>query len=173
MLRREKYELISAMKIEINRYLENTDIQGIRQLQLFLAGSEIFPKLRQSDNQLYMLDRFCYIWRREKAGLLEKGIYEDIFWQVHSLEELQRKYNMIKYAILRIENHFPQELCERAFDEIISQQVSGVGIGVITDQETFHKQDNMIQTAKLLEKMNQQSKAVMLLEYGIDRGILT
>ncbi|MBP3205362.1 MAG: hypothetical protein J6M66_08060 [Lachnospiraceae bacterium] len=173
MLRREKYELVSTMKAEIDRYLKNTDLQGIRRMQLFLANSEMFPKLRQADNQLYMLDRFCYIWRREKAKLLERGMDEDIFWQVHSLEELQRKYNVIKYAILRIENHFPQELSARALDEVIRYRISGTGIGVVIDQESFQKRNNMIQIAGLLEKRDQQGTAVMLLEYGLDRGILT
>ncbi len=173
MLKKEMYELLLEIRKEVNEYLKKIDEVGLEDLLLYLTRSKEYIRLCMHDNQLFMLNQFCFIWKNEKVKLLKNNIYEDIFSNIHSLDDVQFRYNSIKYAALRIENNLPYEMCSDAIDVLVDAGISGIAMGVIICSDTQEKKHNMIKMAELLEQKGQQDKAVMLLEYGISKGIFS
>ena len=100
----QQYREVLRLKREINLRLSvGTGFWEIRELALFLAGDKAYLKLKKEEKQLMMLDCFFGIWQEEKKKLPKGRIETDIFHDISSLEELEKKYQRIKYCGLRIE----------------------------------------------------------------------
>ena len=164
----QQYDELIVLREEINKRLRELDFEKIKELLLWLAHSNGFQRLKTRDNQMIMLDCYANIWIEEKRKLEQLGIHEDIFNGIHSLQDVERKYLLIKYCALRLENGVPEEFCEQAIDDLILEKVSGIAIGKITVFETLRREENMVEIARWLKRKGQAVTAITLLQYGAD-----
>ena len=164
----QQYDELIVLREEINKRLRELDFEKIKELLVWLAHSNGFQQLKTRDNQMIMLDCFSNIWIEEKKKLEHLGIHEDIFNGIHSLQDVERKYLLIKYCALRMENGVPEEFCEQAIDDLILEKVSGIAIGKITVFETHRREANMVGIARWLKRKGQAVTAITLLQYGAD-----
>lgn len=160
----QQYQAMRRIKPEIDKRLGNADFQGIKELLLWLAQSEDYLRLKGGDNQLRMLDIFCSIWVEEKKQLSEMGIEDDIFGGVNSLRDIEKKYLMIEYAVMRLERAMPEELYEQAAENLMENKISGIAISKIIYLETLEKEKNALKMARLLKKRSQFYTAMVLLQ---------
>lgn len=164
----QQYEELLALREELTDRLQNLDFNKIKDLILWLAKSTSFQRLKAKENQLIMLDCFTNIWLEEKKKLEKLGIHEDIFYGINSLQDVERKYLLIKYSALRLENEVPDIFCEQAIEELIQKKVSGIAMGKIIVFETSRREQNLVEMAKWLKRKKQVVTAVTLLQYGND-----
>ncbi|MBR6665235.1 MAG: tetratricopeptide repeat protein [Lachnospiraceae bacterium] len=174
----QRYNELLKLRIEINEKLKILNFEKIKELILELKKSVVFQKLKKEDNQLSMLDCFFDIWIEEKKELESVGIHEDIFWGIHSLEEVEQRYLAIKFCILRIENKVPLQLCEESVKELVGYRVSGIAIGKILIIESCKRAENAVVLAHLLKMRGEMIRAIYLLqkvnkEYPNNTDILT
>lgn len=163
----QQYGEILRLKREINLRLgTKTGFQEIKELIRFLAGDKSYLILRQQERQLMMLDCFFGIWLKEKEKLTKIGIETDIFDCISSLEELERKYQRIKYCGLRIENAVPYPYVEQALEWIEEDKVSGIAVGKIFLRETSKREENLSSMAQYLKQRGDAINALVLLQYG-------
>ena len=163
----QQYQKLIELQIEINDRLKDLNFEKVKDLILFLAKSESFQKLKKKDNQMIILDCFCSVWIEEKKQLEPLGVQEDIFYGVNSLKDLERKYLLVKYTALRIENHVPEVYIEQAIDEIIKEKISGIAIEKIVVFETSEREKNIVEIAAWLKEKNQILTAMSLLQSGL------
>ena len=173
----EKYEELLALKKELNERLSNLNFEKIKELIIWLAKSKSYQRVKEKDNQMIILDLFCSVWLEEKKKLEPMGIHEDIFCDVKSLEDMEKKYLAIKYCALRLENNIPEIYCEQAVNKLIDLKVSGIAIGRIIITETYKRENNIICMAQWMKMKQQMITAIILLQYGEkfyerDRNIL-
>lgn len=167
----EKYQELLRLKKEINQRMENgTEFQKLKELMLYLAQDKTYPKLKEKDNQLAMLDLFLKIWIAEKRKLPELGINEDIFYQVFNLDDVEHKYLKVQYCGLRIENIVPDEYCEQALKWLVENRVSGLAIGQIVVVETKKKEENLLYIARYLRRHMETLNALLMIQYA--NGVL-
>ena len=164
----QQYEELQVLIKEIDSKLENLDFQKIKKMILWLMQSKIYQKLKQKENRLMMLDCFCIIWLEEKKCLTKWGIYEDIFYGIRSLADVEKKYHIIEYSGLRIENKMPDFLCEQAVDELIEYKASGIAISRIYIMETYKREDNILQISRILKEKGQFVTAGILLQEALN-----
>lgn len=163
----QQYQELLRLKREINQRLRmGTDFPGIRELMLYLAKERAYYKLRDIENQLIMLESFFRIWLEEKKKLPDLGIETDIFFQVSSLEDVERKYQRIKFCGLRIENAIPKEWCEQGLECLEEDKVSGLAAGRIIAAETKNKEENLLYMAQFLKERGNFVNALLLLQYA-------
>lgn len=163
----QQYRELLRLKKEINiRLKRGTDFQNIKELMLMLAKDQGYQILKGKENQMIILDCFLGIWLKEKRRLSELGIETDIFYQVSSLDELEQKYQTIRYCGLRIENNVPDEYIEQAFLWLIDQKVSGIAIGKIVIYGTKHRENNLLYLARGLKQKGDLTNAILLLQYA-------
>ena len=163
----QQYSELQILLAEINKRLGNLNFQAIKELILWLEQNPMYKKLKQKENQLRMLDCFCSIWLEEKKELEKLGIHEDIFYGIHSLEDVERKYLAIKYCGLRIENKVPIVYCQQAAEELIRWKVSGIAISRIFISETYKREENVVQISQLLKERQQLITVIILLQEGL------
>lgn len=162
----QQHEELLALRPQIDERLRDLNFEKIKDLQLWLAKSGSFKKLKVRDNQLIFLDEFCQIWLEEKQKLSQVGIDTDIFYGVDSLESLERKYLTIQFGILRLETPMPVEYYEQAVDDFIAYHISGIALYKILMQETARREENIVKLAGLLLDRNQIATAIFLLQKG-------
>lgn len=164
---KQQYEELLRLKKEINQKLkEGTEFLQIKELMLHLAGDPAYTKLKGKDNQLIMLECFFNIWLKEKKKLPDLGIETDVFYGVLSLNDVERKYQKIKYCGLRIENKVPDEYIRQALSWLIKDQVSGMATGQIVARETKEKEKNILQIEQCLRQGGQVLNALLLIQYA-------
>lgn len=168
MNREEQYKQLVILKEEINRRLQNTDFDTIKELILYLNRSPMYSKLVLEDTQLAYLQVCSEIWLEEKRRQ-ECLDVEDIFFGVNTLERLEEKYYLVKRAGLRIENRLSEADCEEAIDCLIDKKVSGIAIGIIIAQSTGEVECNLLTIADYLKAKGQLITAITLLQYAEER----
>lgn len=166
----EQYQEISKIKQEINlRLSRGTAASDIRELAIFLAQDRNYQKINTSENQLIKLSHFLTIWQEEKQKLPSLGISEDIFYQVHNLDELEQKHRRIEYYGLRIENNVPEPYCRELMDLLMEQKVSGLALGIIIRNRTERGGHNLLSVARELKQRLDLPNAVLLLQYAREK----
>lgn len=164
---KQQYQELLRLKKEIDQRLKNgTDFQKIKELMLYLAQDSAYPKLKLKENQLIMLERFFNIWLREKRKLPDLGVETDIFDKVSSLDDVEQKYQRIKYCGLRIENLVPAEYIGQAIEWLVKDKVSGIAIGKIIVLETQNKEENLLYIAQYIRERGDSFNALLLLQYA-------
>lgn len=162
-----QYRELLRLKEEINiRLSRGTDFQNIKELMLMLAKDQGYQVLKGKENQMIILDCFLGIWLKEKRRLPELGIETDIFYQIGSLNELEHKYQKIKYCGLRIENKVPDEYIGQAFAWLADQRISGIAMGKIVISETKCRESNILYLAGKLKQTGDLMNAILLLQYA-------
>ena len=164
----QQYEILMALRSELDEKLKDLNFQKIKDMILWLAKSEDFKELQKKDTQLSMLEEFCRIWTDEKTKLVEAGIWEDIFYKVDSLEALEQKYLNLQFGLLRLETPMPVIYYEQAVDGLIAYRVSGIALYKILMRETARKEQNILKLAGLLKEKGQIMTARFLLQCGKD-----
>lgn len=160
----QQYEELQVLIKEIDSRLVDLDFLKIKELILWLMQSKTYQKLKGKENKLMMLDCFCIIWLEEKKCMTKLGVYEDIFGGIRSLADVERKYHIIEYSGLRIENKMPDYICEQAVDELIENKVSGIAISKIYIRETYKREENILQISRILKEKGQLATASILLQ---------
>lgn len=164
---KQQYQELLRLKEEINqRLVSGTDFQNIKELMLYLAKDQAYYKLKFTENQLIMLESFFCIWLKEKRKLPDLGIETDIFSKVSCLDDVEKKYQKIKFCGLRIENTVPEEYIEQAVQWLIENEVSGLAIGKIITSETKDRVKNLLGIAQHLRKREEFFNALLLLQYA-------
>lgn len=164
---KEEYKEIARLKHEINiRLAGGTAYSDINDLALFLAQNRRYQELYTMENQFVRLQHFLTVWGAEKQKLPDLGISEDIFYQVHNLDELEQKYRRIEYYGLRIENNVPEFYCRELMDLLLEQKVSGIAFGIIVRNRTENGQHNLLLIARELMRRLELPNAVLLLQYA-------
>lgn len=167
---KQQYEELLRLKKEINQRLEKgTGFAQIKELMLYLAGDQAYPKLKVRENQLIKLESFFNIWLKEKRKLPDLGIETDIFYKVFSLNDAERKYQKIQYLGLRIENSVPDAYCEQALEWAEEDQVSGIAIGKIVAKETEKREENILRLTQYLRQRSDSLNALLLMQYANER----
>lgn len=162
----QQYQELLRLREEINTRLEKgTDFQNIKELILCLAKDQGYQKLKGKENQMIRLDRFLSIWLEEKRKLSELGIVEDIFSGTGSLDELEQKYQKIKYCALRVENRVPEPYIDQSISWLIEKKISGIAIGKIVVFETRAREENLLYIAQELKRHGNLPGAILLLQY--------
>lgn len=162
----EQYESLIEIKKEIDNKLKDLDFQKTKELLLWLAKSDVYQKLKTKENQMIMLAFFCDTWLEEKKKLSSLGIDDDIFYQADSLEKIEKKYQTLKFGMLRLENEVPEEYCEQIVQYIIDKRISGIAIAKMVSFETKHKESNILKISHRLSENTQTIKAIVLLQYA-------
>lgn len=166
----KQYQELLRLKEEINQRLKvGTDFEKIKELMLYLAQDKAYFKLKVKDNQLFMLALFFDIWMREKRKLPDLGVETDIFYKVSSLNDVEQKYQRIKYYGLRIENSVPDDYIEQAFEWLIEDRVSGIAIGTIVRKETTKREQNILHIAQYLRRGGDSLNALLLMQYANEK----
>lgn len=166
----EQYQELLRLKREIDQRLkEGTDFEKIKELMLYLAKDKVYFKLKEKENQMIMLECFFNIWLREKKKLPDLGVETDIFHKVSSLDDMEQKYQRIKYCGLRIENAVPKDYIEQALEQLIEEQVSGIAIGTIIRKETEKKEQNILSVTHYLRQRGDSLNALLLIQYANEK----
>lgn len=161
----QQYQELLRLKEEINQRLKTeTGFEKIKELMLYLAQDKAYSKLKVKENQMIMLDCFFNIWLREKKKLPDLGVETDIFYKVFSLDDVEQKYQRIKYCGLRIENAVPDDYIEQALEWLIEDQVSGMAIGAIIVKETEKREQNILYIAQYLRRRGDSLNALLLMQ---------
>lgn len=160
----QQYQALQKLKPEINEKLKELNFQKIKELILWLAKSEDYLRLKRKDDQLRRLDIFCNIWLEEKKVLPELGIVEDIFSGVRSLRDIEEKYQLIRFGVMRLETVMPEEYYEQVVERFIKYKVSGIAIAKIIYIETQEQEKNVLKIVQLLRERGQMITAMTLLE---------
>ena len=166
----EQYQELLLLKKEINQRLKKgTGFGEIKELMLYLAQNKAYFKLKENENQMIMLECFLNIWLREKKKLPDLGIETDIFYKVSSLEDIEQKYQRIKYCGLRIENAVPDDYIEQALEWLVEDRVSGMAIGMIIVNETEKREQNILYITQCLRQMGDSLNALLLIQYANEK----
>lgn len=163
---REQYRNLLELQEELDGRLHDTSFEQIIELQKYLAKSDEYKKLKSKENRLIMLDSFCKIWIDEKKNMLDVETEKDIFWHTANLAEIERKYQDIKYFILRVENEVPEAYVQEGLDRIEKWDVSGIAIAYIILGESRKREENINCIYQLLLERGQAIKAMELLQYA-------
>lgn len=163
----QQYRELLRLKEEINiRLSRGTDFQNIKALMLALAEDQGYQILKRKENQIIILDCCLGIWLEEKRRLPELGIETDILDRISSLDELEQRYQKIKFCGFRIENKVPEEYIGQALAWLKEQKVSGLAIGIIFTYETKCREDNLLHIAGRLKQEGDLLNAILLLQYA-------
>ena len=163
----EQYRALQEITPQIEKMLGDNSFEGIKELILWLAHSTSYNKLKGKENSLIALDAFCKIWMEEKKDFFVKN---DIFSNVKSLNDIQKKYRDIHYAVLRIENQLPAEYCSQSVNRLIEEKVSGIAIVEIAIRETLYINTNIIKISEYLMNNYELPLAIEMLQYAQKKG---
>lgn len=163
----QQYQELLRLKKEINQRLKKgTDFGEIKKLMLYLVQDKAYFKLNVKENQMIMLECFLNIWLREKKKLPDLGVETDIFYKVSSLDDIEQKYQRIKYCGLRIENAVPDDYIEQALERLDEDRISGMAIGTIIVKETEKREENILYIAQYLRRRGDSLNALLLMQYA-------
>ena len=163
----EQYQELLVLQEEINAQLKTGESGRINKLLLYLAQSKGYCKLKTKENQMIMLEIFCNIWLEERRQQEKIGIAEDIFADVYSLKDIECKYQMIKYAALRIENKVPEEYILAAINDLIEYKVGGIAIAKSVIRETKDGKENLITISRYLKANGMLITAITILQQAL------
>lgn len=164
MKRVEREKSILELKKDINSRFEDLDIYKTGELILWLLQNEMYQKVKKYDEQLLILDLFMDIWRKEKSDTKSFQMQGDIFAHANSLEDVEAKYLVAKFAYLRVENGMPQEYCLEMVDALIEYQYSSYALYEIMRRECAECKTIVLKLAPLLQDRGAITKAVGLLQ---------
>lgn len=164
----QQYLELTKLKDEINSRLNNLDFNKIKSLLIFLAGNQMYKKLLYKDNQLMYLDFFQQVWISEKKKTSLYGYENDIFWNIDSLETIEKKYLSIMFLSIRIEQEMPDEYLLPKVKELVKQHVSGIAICNIVVRECHDREKVICEFAHILQEIKQISIAKCLLYEGLE-----
>lgn len=159
----EQYRALQELIPQIEEKLKDNSFEGVKNLILWLTHSAVYQKLKNKENSLILLEAFCEIWMEEKKENLAEN---DIFTNIKSLSDIQKKYREIQYTILRIENQLPEEYCNGGIKQLITQKISGIAIVEIAIAETLHIKSNIIKVADYLMNNYAGTLAIEMLQYA-------
>lgn len=162
----KQYRALLELEKEINERLKKNDFHSIKELILDLTKSPEFQKLKSKDNNMIMVDAFCNIWLQEMKQLPDWGISDNIFSSISSLNDIEEKYQTVKFLALRVENNVPEEFCREMLETVIEQKISGIAIARIVINESLNGVDNILKIASLLKEKMQLITAILMLEYA-------
>lgn len=162
----KQYSALLELEKEINERLKENDFASVKEFILWLAKSSDYQKLKEKENSLIMLDAFCGIWMEEMKQLPDWGISGNIFSSVSSLNDIEERYQNIKFLALRVENNVPEEFCIDMLERVIEQKISGIAIARIVIRETLNGIENIVKIARLLKGKMQLITAILMLEYA-------
>lgn len=166
---KQQFQELLRLKREIDQRMKRgTDFQDIKELMLYLVEDPAYSKLKSKENQLIMLESFLNIWLMEKKKLPNLGIGTDIFYNVSSLDDVEQKYQKIKYCALRVENNVPDEYLEEAFGWLKEDRISGIAVGKIVKSETEKREKNLLDIVQYLKCKGDFLNALLLIQYGND-----
>ena len=166
----EQYQGLLRLKKEINQRLKaGTGFGKIKELMLYLAQDKAYFKLKEKEYQMIILESFLNIWLREKKKLPDLGVETDIFYKVSSLDDMEQKYQRIKYCGLRIENAVPDDYIEQALEWLSEDRVSGIAIGKIIVKETEKREENILYIAQRLRQRGDSLNALLLMQYANEK----
>lgn len=164
MKRVEREKSILELKKDINSRFEDLDIYKTGELILWLLQNEMYQKVKKYDEQLMILDLFIDVWRKEKSDNKSFQMQGDIFACVNSLEEVEAKYLVAKFAFLRVENGMPQEYCVEVVNALVEYQYSSYALFEILKREHVKCKEVVLKLAPLLQARGAITKAVGLLQ---------
>lgn len=165
----EQYKTLLILKDEINFRLKNLDIYRIKGLIVWLLQSQGYQKMKQKDSQLQALDFFMQIWPMEIKNKDAFEMQGGIFYGVSSLETLERKYQIAKFAILRLENDMPHEYCLRAVEEVCQYQFSAYALFELIEGESEKKEINILKLSRCFKEKEEWIRAIGLLQKGVEK----
>lgn len=164
MKRVEREKSILELKKDINSRFEDLDIYKTGELILWLLQNEMYQKVKKYDEQLLILDLFIDIWRKEKSDNKSFQMQGDIFAYVNSLEDVEAKYLVAKFAFLRIENEMPYEYCAEAVNAFVEYKYSSYALFEILKREHVKCKEIVLKLAPMLQDRGAITKAVGLLQ---------
>lgn len=162
----EQYNELQNIKKEMNKFLLNLDRDGIKKLSLMFVKSPILKKLFLKDNQLYMLNCFCSIWISEQKKLAGLDLDQNIFEDIKNLGDVEEKYCLIKFGVLRLEFSMPKAYYDQIVEYFIESHISGIALFEIIKNETLQRKKNIITLANLLKNKKEYPTALILLQEG-------
>ena len=148
---KEQYKELQNIINKIENELCDNSFDKIKDLIRWKTNSSLYQKLKGKDNKLIQFDFFCEIWMQEK---MESPDLIDIFCNVNNLEQLENKYRDIQYAVLRVENNIPRELCVEQIEKIMQEKVSGIALALITARESATRERVTVEIADILLSKN-------------------
>lgn len=164
----EKLEELFCIKKEINRRLANWNEQDTKELLIAFRSREDLKTLVEKDNQLIKLKCLCVLHMDERIKLSKFGMESTVFEQIHSLEDVEKRFLKLQFGMLRLESDMPQEKYQEVIDYIIEYKVSGIVLNFIIRSTTENYLKNVKNLARLLISHKQNITAACLLwEAGI------
>ena len=160
----ELYEEWMDLRPQIDERLKNLDFTTTKELLLWLAKSEGYRRLKIRENEMIILDFFGSVWLEEKKRLPQLGIEEDIFWGVHSLEDMEKKYQSLYFGVMRFEVAMPEIYYEQTIETVINYRISGIALARIIIRETEQIVKNILKAAMLLRDRSRFVVELILLE---------
>lgn len=162
----EQYNQLVELKDYLNEKLVGIDFQGIKELALDMAKSESYQRHKKTDNQIIFLDYFFGIWMKENGNVYDFAHQGDIFCGVNSLDDIERKYLGIEFAIFRIENDMPLEYINEAVDEMLKNKISAYAMFcmVLREAEKRHHEEIILKLARVLKQKNELMRTIGLLQ---------
>lgn len=162
----EQYAELVKLREDLNKKLYNIDFRKIKELALEMAQLESYQRHKKTDNQIIALDFFFGMWMRENGDIYNFAHQGNIFDNVNSLEDVERKYLSIQFGIFRIENGMSIEHISEAVDEMIANNVSAYAMlcVVFREAEKKHHEEILLKLARILKQKNELVRAIGLLQ---------
>jgi len=161
----EQYKVINELKSEINTRLQKElNFVQMKELILWMVKSIEFQRLYKKDKQLKAF-KFCTdIWLNEKKDMDLFERQGDIFFGVQSLEDIERKIQVAKFLMFRLENNVPYELCTDVVDEVMAYQYSPYALSCIVVEGTEEPLSNLLKLSEVYKIRNDLVRAIGLLQ---------
>lgn len=142
----------------INAYLMAEEEQSLELLYHLLYAKENEQRI-QKDNNLFILQFMSYIWKLEKK---EYG-QSTIFAGVKDIEGAVNRYQYIKFAVRRIEQLMPKEICMQTTKQLIAMQVSGLALFCVIKKDVRKSYQTLCLMAAYLEQLGEMKHCQKLL----------
>lgn len=164
----EQYIKLEQLKEEINNELCDISATKMKHFILWLTKNEMYNKLKAKDYQLRILSLFINIWLQERKYINSFAMQGDIFFDIYSLDDIEKKYNFVKFTLFRIEANMAYEYYENAMEEISEQFLSAYAILNIIQQEINEKEKCILRVYHIWREKNELIKAIGLLEKSLE-----
>jgi hypothetical protein len=118
---------ITKLHAEIDSYLAVGDRESL--LKTIVMLDSLWETYFRRDDGLRYTYSFQRIWMDEQAFSTSQGeAITSIFADVGSVAEVVRKNRLIRHALFRLENDFPDELCLEALQTIATMELSDIAL---------------------------------------------
>jgi hypothetical protein len=116
---------ITKIRAELDSYLAVGDRESLMKT-IVMLGSLWVTYFNRDDGLRYTYS-FQKIWMDEQTASTNKEAEApSIFSDVHSVADVVRKSRLIRHALFRLENDFPDELCLEALQTISALNLSEI-----------------------------------------------